>query len=89
MKYQNTQRYSECQLVTLFNVVKYFNIGTVPELGTEEYEMMCVKYHCVSGSCLNMVEAYIEYGLKRKTGKWDFDWISKNIHFLTKSIKLI
>ena len=79
MKYQNIQHYSECQLVTLFNVLRYFGYNKVPELGTKEYEKMCLKYHCISGSCLNMVEAYDEYRLKKETGTWNFNWISENI----------
>ena len=80
MKYQNTQHYSECQLVTLLNVVRYFGMeDNVPELDTKEYEKMCIKYHCICGSCLNMEEAYDEYNLKRETGTWEFNWISRNV----------
>ena len=79
MKYQNNQLWSECQMISLFNAMRYHNLPSVPEMGTKEYEKICTDYCCINGACLKMSTAYKKFGLKRIKGPIKFHWIRKNL----------
>lgn len=79
-KYQNKQKYSECQLVSIWNAARYYGMeDKVPKLGTIEYEQACEDFHCKNGSCLRPGKELNRLGLKMIKGKWDYSWIANNL----------
>lgn len=78
MTYQNTQLWSECRLVALWNAAKFYNI-TTPKPGTEQYEQICEDGCCIIGACINIEPEVKRLRLKLIQGKINLNWIKKNL----------
>ena len=80
MNYQNTQLYTECQLIAIWNAARFYGMeDLIPKLGTPEYEQACEKFHCKNGSCLGVIKEINRLKLKKVNGKWNLNWIEKNL----------
>lgn len=78
VRYQNSQRYMECRLVSLWNAARYFGIEA-PEPGSKQYEDACEKACCVIGACIDISEEEERLGLRRVRGKRRLHWIRRNL----------
>jgi len=79
IKYQNNQLWTECQMVSLLNAMRYHSLPDVPEMGSKEYKKLCEEHSCVNGCCLNMSEAYPKLGLDFIENKPNLNWIKRNL----------
>ena len=78
--FQNTQLYSECQLIAIWNAARFYGMEKkVPKIGTVEYDKICEKFACKTGSCIGVEKELNRLGLKYIQGKWDFRWIKNNL----------
>ena len=78
MRYQNKQRHSECQLVSLWNAARYFDIKT-PEFGSRQYEDACEKACCITGACIDIREEEKRLRLQRVQGEQSLHWVRHNL----------
>lgn len=79
VRYQNTQKWCECQLVSIWNACRYWGINSFPKIGTKEYRAECKKFHAINGSALTVAGAFKRYGIKRLSGKYDLKWVRRHL----------
>lgn len=60
--YIDNQLWSECQLVTLNNIHRYFNGQFIAEQGSPLYEALAEKYCCKNGACLRLPKLWDALG---------------------------
>ena len=75
-KYWNSQKYSECQLITLWNAYIYYGIRTPKRYG-KIYDRVCKQAGCTYGSCLNTSKVKSKFKLEE--GVFTYEWISANL----------
>ena len=76
--YQNTQLYSECQLIALWNAARFHDVP-VPEIGSEQYNKICEDSCCIIGACIDIRPELKRLKLKSVPGENKLNWIKKNI----------
>ncbi len=75
-KYIDTQKYCDCQLVSLINALIFFD-KEIP--GKERYEKLVDDTYCRHGGIIGIDIAYKELGLIWEKAKFDIRWIRKNL----------
>ena len=76
-KYWNNQKYSECQLIALWNSAIYHNIPLPVRYGTE-YIKDCEMAFAINGGAINTNLVIKKLGLTPKHGQLKWNWIKKN-----------
>ena len=76
-KYWNNQKFSECQLVTLWNAAIYHGLR-VPERYGIEYYFYCFQTGSHTGSCIGVDSVYEELGIKKIPGRLSWYWVKNN-----------
>ena len=80
IRYQNRQRWSECQLVSIWNAMRYWGIDPkIPGIDTDEYRSICAKYHAINGAALRISGERRRLGLSRVQGKKTFAWLRSHL----------
>lgn len=78
--YINRQKYSECQLVSLWNAVIYFGLeNLVPKFNSRQYNNICKKALCIYGAVIRKDFEIKRLGLKPINGKYNLNWIKNNL----------
>lgn len=82
MKYQNKQRWCECQLVALWNAHKLL-VPIPPKFGTENYKEICGKSKCIYGGCIDIEKEKQRLKLVSVRGIYKLWWVRQNlpVHF--------
>jgi len=82
MRYQNNQLYFECQLISLWNASRYYNIE-IPKIGSKEYNRICDESRCIYGGCIDIEKEKQRLGLRSMRGKYNLIWVRNNlpVHF--------
>lgn len=78
LKYQNTQFWSECQLVALWNAYR-FHGKEPPKLKSWEYALRSIGAGGVYGSCIHANKELRRLRLRRIQGSWSLRWVRKNL----------
>ncbi|KKL78758.1 hypothetical protein LCGC14_2021620 [marine sediment metagenome] len=76
-KFWNDQKYSECQLVTLWNAAMYYGIDVPTQYGAE-YKMECVRAKAIHGAAIASGHLINKLGLKAINGRLNWEWIKTN-----------
>ena len=85
-RYQNKQKWCECQLISLWNAAVYH--GKIPpRYGSKQYRFLCEQAGTVIGErqfAKEGVHIRLDHELRRlnmdvKYGRWDFKWVRKNL----------
>jgi len=76
--YIKTVKYPCCQLVTLFNVCRFFGMKH-PALYTPEFEELVDLVGCRHGSALFIEKAAVRLGLVIKEGELSYQWIKNHL----------
>jgi len=79
-KFQNTQKYCECQLVSLWNAVIFHN-QEIPTLGTKFYRQVVLRTNGMHGACFwtDMRKEFKRMGIHPVRGKYDLKWVRRNL----------
>ena len=76
-KYWNNQKYSECQLVAIWNAAIYLGIDAPKQYG-KEYKEDCTKGGCLYGSCINIDHVLEKLNTQMVAGDLNKKWMSEN-----------
>lgn len=77
-KYWNNQKYSECQLVSLWNVAIFYGIK-VPKRYGKEYIKDCKVACAINGSALKKDHVIEKLSLKSFSHKLNYLWVVKHL----------
>lgn len=80
--YQNRQLWCECQLVAIWNAVRFFG-GETPCMGTPEYEEACEEACAIAGGVIGVDQQMDKFKIKAIRGKYRLDWVRSHlpVHF--------
>lgn len=78
IKYQNTQLWCECQLVSIWNACRYWGLN-YPVMGTKEYRASCAEARAIKGAAVNATKQFRKFGITRSCGYYVLSWVRYNL----------
>ncbi len=79
-RYINNQKFSSCQLVSLWNTALFHNLDpNAPPINSKKYREICKKAGCLYGGVINMNFEIDRLGMKAVSGKYNLRWIKNNL----------
>ena len=78
MRYLESQKYSECQLVAVLNACTYLTGGSFDQ-ETKEYERLVDLVKARNGAAIGIGKAIAKLDMESQEGKRDLRWIRKNL----------
>ncbi len=78
-KYQNSQLYQECQLVTLWNAARFHGITDLPVPGTELYYQICYDSGGTNGGCISIRDEIQRLEMRCIEGPINLQWVRRNL----------
>jgi hypothetical protein len=78
---QHMQRWSECQLVSLWNAARLLGVdeGLIPTPRQKRYRRIAADCGCLFGACVTVEPELERLGLRLVPGSWSVRWIMKNL----------
>ena len=83
-RYQNNQLWYECQLVAVWNAIRFWGGGeNLPVMGTPSYKQACEHARAIVGGVIDLDRELEIYNVHRVRGKYDLRWIRSHlpVHF--------
>lgn len=79
--FQNSQRWSECQLVALWNAARMLGVdeSLIPTPRQKRYRHIVADCGCLYGACVDVGPELERLGLKLVPGSWSIEWIKTHI----------
>jgi len=78
IRYQNTQLWNECALVSIWNACRFWGLD-YPVMGTKEYRLSCVEACAINGGATRVARQFRKCGIVRVYGKYVFGWVRRNL----------
>lgn len=78
IRYQNTQLWNECQLVSIWNACRYWGLDC-PVIGTKEYRLSCVEACAINGGATRVARQFRKCGIVRVYGRYNLIWVRRNL----------
>jgi len=88
IKYQNTQQFCECQLVSIWNACRFWGSDwfvwgvdeqEIPRQFTKKYYAACDDANAVHGGVIGIDKQIKKYGIKAVRGKFTLKWFKSHL----------
>jgi hypothetical protein len=83
-RYQNRQQWCECQLVAIWNAVRFWgSTKGIPEMGSCIYRSRCALARAIYGGAIETEHEFKHFGLMRQKGRFNLRWVRSHLpsHF--------